>query len=394
MKAIKRWTNHNSQLIFDIFTHFNTNPEVSWKEEKTKEFILQEAQNLDFDVETFEDHCGVVLNWYGEENGSTIALRADMDALWQNVDGKWKANHSCGHDAHMTMALAAAHCLKQLGFKPLAGNVKFIFQPAEETGKGALALIQNKVLENVDYLLGIHVRPKIEMEMSHASPAIYHGAATLLQGTIKGIQAHGSRPNYGINVIDSLGSIIAAVNAVKVDPTVPSSVKVTQVHAGGSNINVIPDEATFCIDVRSQTNQSMEELLRKVNAAVLYAGKANGAEVNLDISAQMAAANQNSEMEAIISSVITDILGPEALVPPPVTPGGEDFHFYTTEYPKLKATMIGLGTDLEPGLHHPNMTFDHDALLNGTALLAYSIIKLFEHTGNKAVYDHYHFDRI
>jgi amidohydrolase len=394
MKAIKRWTNHNSQLIFDIFTHLNTNPEVSWKEEKTKEFILQEAQKLNVDVETFEDHCGVVLNWYGEENGSTIALRADMDALWQNVDGKWKANHSCGHDAHMTMALAAAHCLKQLGFKPLAGNVKFIFQPAEETGKGALALIQNKVLENVDYLLGIHVRPKIEMEMSHASPAIYHGAATLLQGTIKGIQAHGSRPNYGINVIDSLGSIIAAVNAVKVDPTVPSSVKVTQVHAGGSNINVIPDEATFCIDVRSQTNQSMEELLRKVHSAVLYAGKANGAEVNLDISAQMAAANQNSEMEAIISSVITDILGPEALVPPPVTPGGEDFHFYTTEYPKLKATMIGLGTDLEPGLHHPNMTFNHDALLNGTALLAYSIIKLFEHTGNKAVYDHYHFDRI
>ena len=384
MKKVQQWIRNNHQRIAGIYHHLNNHPEVSWQEEKTKDFILQEGRKLRFEIDTFEHHHGVVLKWKGEEPGRTVALRADMDALWQNVNGEWKANHSCGHDAHMTMALAAAFCLKEIGFKPLKGNVKFVFQPAEETGKGALTLLKDNVMDDVDYLLGIHVRPKIEMAMSQASPAIYHGAAALFKGTIKGVQAHGSRPNYGINVIDALGAIIHAVNAIKVDPTIPSSVKVTQVQAGGSNINVIPDEAEFSIDVRSQTNEAMEELIPKVKTAVLFAGKANGSEVNLEMNAQMAAANKNKETEAIVSSAITEILGHDGLVLPPVTPGGEDFHFYTTENPQIKATMIGLGTDLEPGLHHPHMTFNQEALKNGTAILALSIIRLFEHAEKHA----------
>lgn len=376
MKSIQQWVNSNEQYILNTYKHLNQNPEVSWHEEKTKAFIIHEAKQIGLDIKTFDNHHGVVLTWKGREPGNTVALRADMDALWQNVCGEWKANHSCGHDAHMTMVLAAARCVIETGCAPLKGDIKFIFQPAEESGHGALALLKDGVLDDVHYLLGIHVRPKIEMAMGQASSGIHHGAATLIKGKIKGLQAHGSRPNYGINVVDSLGAIINSVNAIKVDPTIPSSVKITHVRAGGDAINVIPDEAEFSIDVRSQSNEEMEELLEKLNTAILCAGKANGAEVQVNIAARMAAANRNFFMEEVVGSAIKEVLGEQALVAPPVTPGGEDFHFYTTKKPSIRATMVGLGTDLEPGLHHPEMKFSLKALNNGTAILAQSLKKL------------------
>ena len=165
-----------------------------------------------------------------------------MDALWQLVNGKWQANHSCGHDGHMTMVLHALTCLKEIGFEP-KGLIKIIFQPAEESGNGAKAIIETGVISDLDYLLGLHVRPIQEMPFGVASPAIYHGATTLLRGEVKGVQAHGSRPNLGINVADSLAAIIQAVNSIKMDPTVSASAKVTMIKAGGDNLNIIPDFA-------------------------------------------------------------------------------------------------------------------------------------------------------
>ncbi|WP_408011604.1 M20/M25/M40 family metallo-hydrolase [Pseudalkalibacillus sp. A8] len=212
----------------------------------------------------------------------------------------------------MTVVLHTLICLKEIGYMPEDVNVKLIFQPAEESGKGAMKVIEEGILEDVDYLLGLHVRPEMEMCFGEVSPAIHHGATTLLKGKLKGLQAHGSRPNYGTNVVDSLGAIISIVNAVKVDPTIASSVKVTQVKAGGDNVNIIPDEAEFGIDVRAQTNEAMETLLEKVITAVEYAAKANGSEVEVEIAARMVAAIPNSSMEKVVAEAIVDVIGEDA----------------------------------------------------------------------------------
>lgn len=378
MTSVKNWIKENEQLILDTYQELHNRAEVSWQEFRTKEFLCEQLEKLELPYKTFEHHTGIIVNWQ-EGDGPTVGLRADMDALWQNVNGEWRANHSCGHDAHMTMALNALRCLKETGFKP-NGCFKVIFQPAEESGKGAMALLEQGLIDDIDYLVGIHVRPKLEIRYGEATPAIYHGATTLLKGKITGVQAHGSRPNMGINTVDSLGAIIAAVNAIKVDPSIPSSVKVTQVKAGGQNINVIPDEAEFGIDLRAQTNEAMEELIPKIMKAVISAGSANGAEVDLNIEAKMVAASPNPFMEEIVRGAIIEQLGEEAVKAPPLTPGGEDFHFYDKGCPKIQTTIIGLGTDLEPGLHHPSMTFNLRSLGNGTAVLAAAAFKLFEAT--------------
>jgi amidohydrolase len=375
IKEINEWVAKHEEVIKSTYQYLHANAEVSWKEVETTRFLCSQLEKLGIRYETFEDHTGVIGYWGNQEDGPTIGIRADMDALFQLVDGEWKANHSCGHDAHMAMVLHTITCLKEIGYTP-KGLIKIIFQPAEESGRGAQAIIERGVIEDINYLLGIHLRPIQEMEFGKAAPAIYHGATTLLKGEVKGIQAHGARPHLGINVVDSVGSIIQAVNSVKMDPTVSASAKVTMVKAGGDNLNTIPDYAEFGLDVRAERNEVMTELLKRIQHAVVTSGSVNHAEVKLEPLASMVAAEASSQLEKIVEVAIVEALGEDGLVPPPVTPGGEDFHFYKQTYPHIQSTMVGLGTGLAPGLHHPNMSFNLDALLNGVKILSLAILKI------------------
>ncbi|MFT8320171.1 MAG: M20 peptidase aminoacylase family protein [Bacillus sp. (in: firmicutes)] len=358
--------------------HFlHQNAEISWEEYQTTDFISNELEKLAIPYKRFEDQTGVVGLWGKGKGGPVIGIRSDMDALWQNVGGEWKANHSCGHDAHMTILLYTLICLKELGVEP-EGMIKCIFQPAEETGDGALSFIQKGIIDDIDYLLGMHVRPIQEMPFGKASPAIYHGAATILKGKIHGVQAHAARHHLGVNVLDSLTSINLAIRSIPLNPVLPSSIKMTYAQAGGKNFNIIPDYAEFAIDIRAQTNEEMEQLLKKVNKSIQEAGEANGAKVELEILSEMVAAEPNRFMEEVVGDSIKEALGSENIVLPPVTPGGEDFHFYPRKNNRTQATMIGLGTDLQPGLHHPEMNFQLDSLLNGVKIMVMATLKLLK----------------
>lgn len=366
---ISRWVSEHEDLIKSTYQYLHENAEVSWKEVQTTKYLCERLEKLGLNYETFSEHTGVIGYWGDAEKGPTIGIRADMDALYQIVDGEWKNNHSCGHDGHMTMVLYAITCLKEIGFTP-NGLIKIIFQPAEETGDGAKAMINKGVIQDLDFLIGIHVRPIQELDFGQASPAIYHGATTMLRGEVRGVQTHGARPHLGINVVDSIGTIIQAINSIKIDPTVSASAKVTMVKAGGDNLNTIPDYAEFGVDVRAVSNEVLENLVEQVKYAAVSAGAINHAEVNIDIIASMVAAEASPNFEEAVKEAIIEVLGTEGLAPAPVTPGGEDFHFYKDSYPNLQATMVGLGTGLTPGLHHPNMTFNLDAILHGIQILS------------------------
>ncbi|MGO0061965.1 M20 peptidase aminoacylase family protein [Brevibacillus fluminis] len=375
---LKQWIEANREKMEATYHDLHALAEVSWQEHRSTAYLCRELEAMGVAYETFSDSTGVIAYAGEAEATPVVGLRADMDALWQLVDGKWQANHSCGHDAHMTMALHALRCVKELGVE-LQGRLKVIFQPAEETGEGARALVQRGVIDDLDHLIGIHVRPYFEVPSGSAAPAIRHGAIAQVRGKLKGEQAHAARPNLGTNVVDALSLLITAVNAVKVDPTTPMSAKVTMVKAGGDNLNIIPDEAQFGLDLRAQTNEAMEWLLARVLQAIEAAATANGAVVELEPVMQLHAAVPNREMEQLVASAIVETLGEEKLAPAPVTPGGEDFHCYAVEKPGLATTMIGLGTGLSPGLHHPQMRFDLGTLANGVAVMAASAIKLLGH---------------
>lgn len=361
--------------IESLFDHFHQNPEVSWEEFKTTEFIQSYLEQQGFSVQTFDDCTGLIV-----EAGSgdfCIGLRTDMDALWQEVNGIYKANHSCGHDAHMTMVIGTMLLLKNLNMLEKA-KFKFIFQPAEEKGTGALKMVEKKVVDDVDFLYGVHLRPIQELEDGCAVPAIYHGAAKFITGEIIGEDAHGARPHLGQNAIEIGAAIVNEIKGIHLDPMVPYTAKMTKFHAGGDSGNIIPGKAAFSLDLRAQSNKVMEELTKKVEHIFQSISSLHGVEITFETKANVAAAEVHLEAVQYMKQAIEDTLGEKGSKGPIISSGGEDFHFYTLRKPSIKATMLGLGCGLTPGLHHPNMTFNHEAMFSGIEILTKTMINTLE----------------
>lgn len=363
------------EKIDETFDYLHSHPELSWKETNTTEYIKKRLEQAGCSVKTFEDCTGVIGD-YGDFSGDVpiVAIRADMDALWQEVNGELQANHSCGHDAHMTMVLGVLWKIQELeGLKDKVG-VRFIFQPAEEVGAGALKLVDKGIVDNVDYLYGIHLRPVQETPDGYVTPAIMHGATGSMEFEIRGDDAHGARPHLTHNAIEIGNSILNSFNTIHLDPNVAHTIKATRFISGGKNTNIIPGSASLAIDLRAQTNEIMEKLRQRVLEILQSSSELFNTDIVLTNDYGIAAAEVSNEALEMAEQAIVNCLGEEKLAAPLITPGGDDFHFYTIKKPHLKATMVGLGCDLKPGLHHPNMTFNRDSLLNGINILSEIII--------------------
>ncbi|MBO8156907.1 MAG: M20 peptidase aminoacylase family protein [Bacillaceae bacterium] len=367
----KQVEQHRSKIM-EIFHHLHNNPEISWEEHKTTEYLKQFLEEQGLRVRTFNSSTGVVAEL---GNGKpVVALRADIDALWQEVKGKLQANHSCGHDAHMAIVAGVVLMLTD-DLSKIEGTVRFIFQPAEEKGTGALHFVEEGVIDDVDYLYGVHLRPAQEIPDGTAAPAIKHGAARFISGKIKGDDIHGARPHLGANAIEVGAALVHLLQGVHADPMVPHSIKMTKFHAGEKNANIIPGSASFSLDLRAQTNDVMEQLTNQTYEIADKLASLHQVDIELDIAADVAASKVHSEAQQIMAIAIEEALGKSRLKKPVVTTGGDDFHFYTIKRPHVKATMLGLGCGLTPGLHHPDMTFNHEAILVGVEILTRTIMR-------------------
>ncbi|MEN2769011.1 M20 peptidase aminoacylase family protein [Ornithinibacillus xuwenensis] len=359
-------------LLKEVFNHLHANPEVGWKEYETTKYIVRLLKNSNCTIRTFNDITGVVV-----EIGSgkpVVALRADIDALWQEVDGEFKANHSCGHDTHMTIVLGVLFTFLQEGL-PNKGTLRFIFQPAEEKGEGALTLVEKGIVDDADFLYGLHLRPIQELKYGQYSPAIRHGASRTIKGVIVGEDAHGARPHLNANAIQVGSEFFQHLNNLYIDPMIPHSVKMTSFHAGGESANIIPGNANFSVDMRAQTNEAMEELMEKIERIARMLSTYHDVKIELEIGTNVAAAVLNEEASQLMKKAIEDTVGAEHLAPIVTTTGGDDFHFYTIKRPSIKATMLAIGCDLEPGLHHPKMSFNHDAIETSVEILVKAVKK-------------------
>lgn len=369
----------NRSRIDEIFTYLHEHPEISWKEVETTAYLKKLIEQEGFSVRTFNDSTGLVVEI--GEGPTCIGIRADMDALWQEVDGVFKANHSCGHDAHMTIGIGTLLKMKEVGF-PKDIRFKWIFQPAEEKGQGALKMLKQGVLDDVDYLFGVHLRPIQEIPDCTASAAICHGAAGIIKGTIEGEDAHAARPHLGQNAIEVGAAIVHGLEGIRMDPLVPYSVKMTKLHAGSETGNIIPGKASFTLDARAQTNEAMRILRIKVNEVLRSVESIYHVKIKFKMHEGLVAAIVNEEAYNLMEQAIITVLGAEKLEPRIMTPGGEDFHFYSLHKPNLKATMLGLGCGLSPGLHHPKMTFNHESIYTGIEILTNTILNAIQLINN------------
>lgn len=356
-----------SKQIEQHFQYLHANPEISWEEVQTTAYLKQQLENLGLQPITFEDMTGLYVDI--GEGIPTVGIRTDIDALWQEVDGEFRANHSCGHDGHMTMGLGAAEILVAKK-EQLSGAIRILFQPAEEKGNGALALLERGVVDPLEYVFGVHVRPLIELPAGTHSPALHHGAARMIRGKITGVEAHGARPEEGINAIEVATALVDAIKRIWIQPGRSGSIKMTSLQSGGTSANIIPGTATFSLDCRAQQNDTMTTLMEGLDRAVQSVEIQYGATIKLEVGAAIVAAQVNTEAVDILRRAIQKVVGEERCGDEIVTPGGEDFHYFSYHKPALKTTMLGLGCGVTPGLHHPQMTFQPEFLEEGARILA------------------------
>ena len=358
--------------LAEVFSYLHEHPEISWQEQQTTIYIANILKEAGMEPYLFEDLPGLYVDI--GKGTPTVGFRTDMDALWQEVDGVFQANHSCGHDAHMTMAIGTALLLKEME-SMLSGAVRIIFQPAEEKAEGAVAFIEKGIVDELDFLFGVHVRPLKELQDGMYAPAIYHGAAKVFSGTIVGEDAHGSRPEHGINAIEVGVAIVEGLQKIWTDSNGSATAKMTQFQAGGLSANIIPGKATFSIDARAKTNEAMHSLTEGIGRVINAVEMLYGAKIEIQETVHVVAALVNEEAMEIMRTAITEVVGEEGCAPPIVTPGGEDFHYYSYEKRQLKATMLGLGCGVTPGLHHPKMTFNRDRLITGVQIITSAILR-------------------
>lgn len=354
--------------VLEHYHYLHEIPELGFEEIKTSAYIADQLEKAGLKVTRgINNTTGIVAEIDSGVPGPVLALRADMDALGHIIDGVPCARHTCGHDGHSSVVLTAAQELLKEGAVK-RGRLKILFQPAEELGAGALAMVEGGAIDDVDIIFGFHVRPLEECVVGQAVPAVLYSACSTLEATIKGQPAHAARPHLGVNALDAAVQAVQAVNTIHLSPGLNWSVKATRFLCDAGVTNSVPDEARVVWDLRSQENGPMVLLKEKVTQAIINSVAALGAQADVVVLKEMPAAEIHDEATAIIRDAIIEVLGEDGLLDTKTTPGSEDFFYYPVKRPGVKAGFWGLGTNLVPGLHHPDMHFDLSSLEIGVKI--------------------------
>ena len=364
--------------IAHVWPQLHAMAEPAFKEVRTASFLAGFLRKLGYKVEEgVGGTTAVVATLDSGVPGPVVALRTDMDCLlFKQDDGTEKPIHACGHDGHMTIALGVAQLVAEQGLKQ--GKVKILCQPAEEIGRGALELLKAGALQDVDYALGYHLMPKDMARSGQIIAQINWTACTLMEGEIRGLAAHGSQPHLGVNAIDVGAAIVGAVNALPTNPLLGGSVKTTRFLGGAGSLNAICDKVNIGFDLRSTSNSEMLALRQRVSEIVINTAKVYGAEAQCHIVGTCPAAEADPSLQAVTCEAIVEELGPEGLIPAASITVGEDFNFFKEQLPQLKTASLGIGCDLVPRLHDPDMCFDHGALAPAIKVLTRLTHKLLQ----------------
>ncbi|GAB6110132.1 amidohydrolase [Fusibacter bizertensis] len=386
--SIKELVHAHKDYAIQIRREFHMNPEPSMKEYRTSDRIMEELNVMGIECRKAAG-TGVIGIIKGNGAGKTIALRADIDALdlQETNEVTYKSlndgfMHGCGHDGHAAGLLTAAKVLKEVS-DSFKGQVKLIFQPGEETAKGAKKLIEEGELKDVDGIFGIHLwndAPvgKISIE---AGPRM--ASAGIFKVYITGKGGHGSMPHQGVDAIMVGAAIVNSLQSLvsrEISPLDPAVLTIGIFNAG-TRFNVLAGEAylegtTRCFSM--EVNDAFEGMMRRVidNTAAAYRATAI-----LDYEQLVVPTINAPEMSAIGERAVESLMGKEALFTYEKTTGGEDFSYYLKEVPGAFAFVGTKNVDKIPNFphHHPKFDIDEDALEVAAGLYAqYAITYLNE----------------
>lgn len=371
MSDIRKLVSEHKELVINTRRDLHRMPEVGYTEEKTSAYVAEYLNREGLEVQTGIAQFGVVGLLNTGKPGPTLMVRADMDALpLQEETGLEFASthegvmHACGHDAHMAMGLAAATVLNKIKDE-FSGTVKFIFQPAEEGPGGAEPMIKAGVMENpkVDYAIGCHVWPEIPQGTIGVRSGPFLAAMDRYDLKIIGKGGHGAMPHLCVDALEVGTQVVNALQRISsrhMSPLDPVVVTVGSFHAGTA-FNIIPGEAvlsgttrTFDLDIWHSWEERLEKVIRGVCESM-------GAEYEFKFSKGYPPTVNDDTMSDLVRRCAAEVVGPDKVVEPAKTMGGEDMSFFLQQ---AKGCFFALGTGREDrvGVHNPKFIFNEDIL--------------------------------
>lgn len=361
--------------------HLHQHPELGFEEVRTSRFVQETLRGLGLDVRAPLAKTGVSCLIEGEGRGPTVALRADMDALpiqdekevayASSVPGK---AHLCGHDAHTTILLGAARLLSK--HRPKRGNVKLLFQPAEEGLAGAKAMIEDGALENpkVKAIAGLHVHHSAATGFVTVCPGLCTAAADAFDITVIGKGGHAAHPHLSVDAVAVSAQVISALQHIasrQTDPLSPLVITIGKIE-GGYARNVIAPRVRLEGTARTLDPALREGLPTRLKNIVESVCQAFGGSYAFNYDYGFPSSYNDPVLLPVLERTAQDVLGAGRFSTVPPTMGGEDFAFYAREIPGM-FFRLGIRNEAKGSvypLHHPKFDIDEDALPLGAAMLA------------------------
>jgi hippurate hydrolase len=368
----------------DIHEH----PELLYDVHRTAAFVADRLREFGCDeVATGLGRTGVVgvikgRKPAGESDIKVIGLRADMDALpieeatelayASKTPGKM---HACGHDGHTAMLLGAARYLAET--RNFAGDAVVIFQPAEEGGAGAAAMIKDGLMDRfaIDQVYGMHNGPGIPIGSFAIRSGPIMAATDSIDIRIQGLGGHAARPHLCIDSVLVGAQLVTALQSIvsrTVDPLESAVVSVCEFHAGNAR-NVIPQTAELKGTVRTLTAKVREKVEKRVREVVAGVAQMTGAKIELVYDRGYPVAVNHALQTDVARRVAEEIAGDANVHEIAPQMGAEDFAYMLESRP---GAFIFCGNGDSAGLHHPAYNFNDDAIVFGTSYW----IKLVENT--------------
>ena len=389
MTDLKKVLRSRAEEYFDYMVqvrrHLHKNPEVSFKEYDTTEFILHELKKMGIETERpLETGCIGVIE--GGKPGPAIALRADIDALAMDEEGDAKqefmserpgAAHCCGHDAHTANLLGTAKILKEME-ADIAGKVVLVFQPAEEKLPGGGRMIRDSGIlqkHGVEEIYGLHMNPNYAPGQIAVKPGAFMACTVEFVIAVIGKGGHAATPHLTIDPIVLAAQIITQFQSIisrSLDPTEPAIITVGKIQAG-SAFNVIPARAEMIGTVRAFSMETARLIKKRMEEIIKSTTEGAGGSYQFEFNEGYPAVVNDVNCTRRLEETARIVLGDDNVIKleRPMM-AGEDFAFYQEEFPGA-FFFLGSGSDdteSKWSWHHPCYNIDERVFLAGPALLA------------------------
>ncbi len=374
--------------LIEIRRHIHSHPELSGQEHQTAAYVAGVLSSCGVVVQQGVGKTGVIGELVGRTDDRLVAIRTDMDALpitertrLEYASCQSGVMHACGHDVHTTVGLGTAMVLSQLG-EVLPGNIRFLFQPAEEIAQGASWMVQDGVMNDVSAIFSLHVFPSIPA----GSVGIRYGALTAaaddLEITIMGESGHGARPHEAIDAIWIASQVITTLQQAisrTQNPLRPMVLTIGQI-SGGRAPNVIADQVRLTGTVRSLHPETHANLPEWIEGIVANICKTYGARYEINYRRGVPSVQNDLALTQLLEASAKEAWGSDRVqILPEASLGAEDFSVYLQHAP---GTMfrLGVGFKDKPNypLHHPQFEVDETAIVTGVVTLAYAIYQYWQ----------------